>query len=1292
MSKKYQGLITITDLTDNKSCEISGINVFKYNENGEILSSSSVTLTATLSENISGGNWQYKNSSGNFVNFSPANTGDTIVINHTDNIFINDVATIKKLTNDSSVFDIFTITKIRDGSPGDALINASLSNDNQTIPCDSNGVPFESSFPISSTITIYEGATDITNQYSISTTIQSDSGTPRLVGNLSGSTFTVTAWNTSAQSYYTATVTFTCTRDGYSPISKVLTLSKITTGSSPDYYELTYDILATNKDISKSFNPSSVTFRANHVNGSTITDYQGYLKLYRINLDGTQQTITTSNMVSDSSGGYKYTYTFSSSDDANTKYLSAELYKTGGTGDCLDKQSIVVTSDGQTGKEGQSSINIILGNVADVIPCNVNGKIKTNLTIDIPFIAYKGTSQISATISKSNITTRPSNLTDSDITITSSTSSSSGNIQLKFYADAELGADSGEISLIFNCDGKQVPMKYSWSKSIQAAQGEQGFSIVASVSRLSLTESEWTSYGTIGHSETWTNTSTIRNGCRINDIFTVVGTATDSKNAHVLYYRSTTSDGNLSGTCISHSIAERGAPGTSVTISSQSVMYQTSSDGTEIPTGTWSTDIPSVSNGQYLWTRTIVTYSTGTSTTSYSVSYKGTNGTNGTNGKSVSSITPQYYISTSKTTQTGGSWLDTMPTNWSVGKYLWIRNKVVYTNPSSTDYTNPWVDSSWEAINDLQIGGRNLALSSLNFDRREIIYNTSGTNKGIEIVEYDDRTAIKFTGENTVNIMGCYLLTPYTVTVKDSVITNSTFDADTFIISFDYKCESLLTTGSFQLRLFSYNESTDKYTNAGRLLSTTWPNAKLTATSNWERTNTTVLKINSPIVLDGTGTALTGDFQIGIGYVNTAGKVFEISRIKLEKGNKATDWTPAPEDVDNSINDAAKVAINYLHTDGSNGLIINNNETVGQGYDVQLKASGTDTGMNIRQDGNILASFFHNLVSLGKNSIDSKVEMCGGKGGVSAFFGYHIDSISSNNVEPGSTLSFDFNETTFKNKVGQKTGVYDFIYTAADGWRIFDYENDTTPTVTLTQYGITMKTPTSSINDNAGITIKYVLDGSVKFYNADISNPVRKLEFEMAENQSSSESDYANITIERQSGTYASGDGKEHSIITMMTLHEFANVSTLQLFDDEISMDASHLYLTSSYGEGAINLHGNTRVVGDVISLNGPIRSGWDDEPLIKYKTVSASYTITANSYKTVTFSSSGLHPTGYENYNVIGIARVSTGHLNVCKISGWYVTYKGDCSVTITNHGNSSAISSTTLTVNFIYAHDNLF
>lgn len=85
----------------------------------------------------------------------------------------------------------------------------------------------------------------------------------------------------------------------------------------------------------------------------------------------------------------------------------------------------------------------------------------------------------------------------------------------------------------------------------------------------------------------------------------------------------------------SYSIAfkgQTGQNGTSVTVKSTSVTYQAGTSGTTPPTGTWSTAVPSVANGQYLWTKTVVTYSDGKHTESYSVSYKGTNGTNGKDG------------------------------------------------------------------------------------------------------------------------------------------------------------------------------------------------------------------------------------------------------------------------------------------------------------------------------------------------------------------------------------------------------------------------------------------------------------------------------------------------------------------------------------------------------------------------------------------------------------------------------------------------------------------------------------
>lgn len=169
----------------------------------------------------------------------------------------------------------------------------------------------------------------------------------------------------------------------------------------------------------------------------------------------------------------------------------------------------------------------------------------------------------------------------------------------------------------------EQPEKYRWSKfqgpkGPAGSDGEQGYGIVASVTRENFTEDQWNStYGMTGHLTSWTGTSTLRNGCRIGDIFVVVGTATDTKNAHTAYYRSDTDAGDLQGICIGHTIAFRGSAGIDGTdgkgIESIKEHYAVSTSNTVTPTS-WLDDVP-VTNpvNKYLWNYETITYTNGTS-------------------------------------------------------------------------------------------------------------------------------------------------------------------------------------------------------------------------------------------------------------------------------------------------------------------------------------------------------------------------------------------------------------------------------------------------------------------------------------------------------------------------------------------------------------------------------------------------------------------------------------------------------------------------------------------------------
>ncbi|MGX6984537.1 hypothetical protein [Lactococcus lactis] len=123
-------------------------------------------------------------------------------------------------------------------------------------------------------------------------------------------------------------------------------------------------------------------------------------------------------------------------------------------------------------------------------------------------------------------------------------------------------------------------------------------------------------------------------------------------------------------------------------IKATAITYQASTNGTTAPTGTWSTSVPSVAKGSFLWTRTIWTYTDNTTETGYAVAYMGTNGNNGTNGiagkdgTGIKTTTITYAVGTSGTTAPTGGWNSQVP-NVPAGQYLWTKTVWDYTDKTS---------------------------------------------------------------------------------------------------------------------------------------------------------------------------------------------------------------------------------------------------------------------------------------------------------------------------------------------------------------------------------------------------------------------------------------------------------------------------------------------------------------------------------------------------------------------------------------------------------------------------------
>lgn len=136
------------------------------------------------------------------------------------------------------------------------------------------------------------------------------------------------------------------------------------------------------------------------------------------------------------------------------------------------------------------------------------------------------------------------------------------------------------------------------------------------------------------------------------------------------------------------------------------------------------------------------------------------------------------------------------------------------------------------------------------------------------------------------------------------------------------------------------------------------------------------------------------------GFSNIGVGVFIIDQIKLEIGTKATDWTPAPEDISSDISslgtrmstveqtaesltvsvaDSAKTATNFLKY-SSSGLVVGDITASTLGKNVLIDSDSVD----IRNGTTTLASFGANTVTLGRNAEDSVIDLCNGAGKISA--------------------------------------------------------------------------------------------------------------------------------------------------------------------------------------------------------------------------------------------------------------------------------------------------------------------
>lgn len=304
-----------------------------------------------------------------------------------------------------------------------------------------------------------------------------------------------------------------------------------------------------------------------------------------------------------------------------------------------------------------------------------------------------------------------------------------------------------------------------------------------------------------------------------------------------------------------------GAAGKGVKVTE--IAYQASTSGTTIPTGTWASSIPAVSAGSFLWTRTIITYTDNSKSTSYSIGKMGNTGATGAAGKGVKSTAIMYQASSSGTSAPTGTWSSTIPATSASKPFLWTKTVITYTdNDTSTIYS---VGSTPDGI---QIGGRNLVLNSSDLSKWTF-------EPGISISKEDEWVKVLDSSHSSA---------------RWGIYTDIAVEPNT----------------TYTLSVHCKNGNKVPYVGGGPM-----SKSSMGFGQNWEVSNAEN-GIRFIITITTGSSDNVWRFYLCVNP-NATGQYVYFKLPKLEKGNKATDWTLAPEDIDNRF-DTAETRITQAET------------------------------------------------------------------------------------------------------------------------------------------------------------------------------------------------------------------------------------------------------------------------------------------------------------------------------------------------------------------------------------------
>ncbi|MEW3467657.1 hypothetical protein AB1I55_16300 [Enterococcus entomosocium] len=263
-------------------------------------------------------------------------------------------------------------------------------------------------------------------------------------------------------------------------------------------------------------------------------------------------------------------------------------------------------SDGANGQDAKEVISGYLSNDSIIVPANASGTV-TDFTKALgDFIIYEGQTKVSSGVTYSKV---------SEIGMTS-TINSAGR-----YTVTALSSDVGTVTYQAMYKAVTIQKIMIVVKNKQGATGPAGTNgtdgkgIVSSATTYQAGTS-----GTTPPTGTWS--TSIPSVSENQYLWTkIVLTYSDNTNSTAYSLGKMGAKGETGST---GSTGATGATGNG--IRSTTINFASSTSGTTAPSSGWTTSIPTVAAGSFLWTRTVLTFTDNTTNTSYTVAKQGEKG------------------------------------------------------------------------------------------------------------------------------------------------------------------------------------------------------------------------------------------------------------------------------------------------------------------------------------------------------------------------------------------------------------------------------------------------------------------------------------------------------------------------------------------------------------------------------------------------------------------------------------------------------------------------------------------